>query len=66
MLSKELKRMRSELCKILNTNDEPSPSKYQILDEIYESNPNITNAKLRQKSHIGSRLVNEFLKTKRQ
>ena len=43
----------------------PRTTKMAVLDALYNDNPRITNAQMRKQSGMGSKLVNEFMKSKK-
>lgn len=53
-----------EVAKLRAKNIE-KPEKWAILERIYSENPKISNDALRLKARAGSRIVNEFMKSKR-
>ena len=45
---------------------ESDESKIERLEKIWTANPNISNSSLRAKSHLGSKVVNKFLTSKKE
>ena len=72
-LNSEMNELREQVKYLMKINEarEPAPtppvspeSRPQLLEKIYKSDPKITNRKMRELSGLGSKKVNEFLKSK--